>query len=63
VAPLRASGGDGNVTLVRDLRDYVEVSVRLGRAANRARLERQRGALREGRWSSPMFDTRRCALP
>ena len=51
------------MTLVRDLRDYVEVSVRLGRAANRGRLEAQREALRAGRWSSPMFDTRRSGPP
>ncbi len=52
---------EGNTTLVRDLRDYVDVAVRLGRPANRARREGLRAELVAGRWTSPMSDTRRPA--
>jgi len=54
-----ASGGEGRVTLVRNLRDYVQVAIRLGVEANGERLATLRDELERSRFSSPMFDTKR----
>jgi len=52
-----ASAGQGRVTIVRTMKDLVNVSVRLGR--QRQLLTRLRRDLVAGRFESPMFDTKR----
>mmetsp|Transcript_21307 Transcript_21307/g.70625 ORF Transcript_21307/g.70625 Transcript_21307/m.70625 type:complete len:924 (-) Transcript_21307:72-2843(-) len=54
-----ASAGQGRTTLVRSMKDYVDVAVKLGRKKNRKKLRKMKKELEEGRFKSPMFDTRR----